>query len=97
MASGYPFLSANFIFCYCGIIALLGLYAVVWQQIIKHLPLTTAYANRAVTIVWGMVWGVVLFNERLSVFQIIGGLLVLLGVSLYAFADKDEASASDLS
>ena len=32
-------------------------YAAGWQQVIKHLPLTTAYANKAVTVVWGILAG----------------------------------------
>ena len=61
MAAGYSFLSLPFIFWYGLVILNLGIYAVVWQQIIKHLPLTTAYANKAVTIVWGILWGSLFF------------------------------------
>lgn len=91
VASGYPFLSLEFVLCYAGIIALLGLYAICWQQVIKKIPLTTAYANRAVTVVWGMIWGVVIFAEQLSVLQVVGGVVVLAGVALYALADDQDA------
>lgn len=96
LASGYPFWSLQFVACYAGIIFLLGLYAVCWQQIIKRIPLTTAYANRAVTVVWGMVWGVVVFAEHLSALQVVGGIVVLTGVALYARADvQGEISEKD--
>ena len=45
LASGFSFSDIGFYLCYCGILALLGIYAIGWQQIIKRLPLTTAYAN----------------------------------------------------
>ena len=58
IAASQPFLSIQFCLCYGAVIGLLGLYAIGWQQIIKNLPLTTAFANKAVTIVWNIVWGV---------------------------------------
>lgn len=88
LASQHPFLSARFILLYgCGI-AFLGVYAIGWQQVIKHLPLTTAYANRAVTVIWGIIWGVLLFHEQLNAPKILGAFIVLAGVVLYALADN---------
>ena len=92
VASSHPFLSMGFIAAYVGIIGLLGIYAICWQQIIKRIPLTTAYANRAVTVVWGMVWGVLVFKESLTPLQVIGGLIVLVGVAVYALADGPTSS-----
>lgn len=94
-AAGYPVLSFQFILCYAGILVLLATYAIFWQQIIKRLPLTTAYANRAVAIVWGMVWGVLIFGEKLNFLQVAGGCLVLAGVALYAFSESDESAARE--
>ena len=68
---------------------LLGFYAIFWQKIIKRLPLTTAYANRAVTVVWGMVWGVIVFKEHLGFLQVAGGIIVLIGVALFALSDSE--------
>ena len=55
MASKQEFLSLRFLLYYAGVIVLLAVYAVAWQQIIKRISLTLAYANRAVTVVWGLV------------------------------------------
>lgn len=89
LASGEPFLSPRFILLYGGMIGLLGVYAIAWQQIIKRLPLTTAYANRAVTLVWGIVWGVVFFHEGVTLLKLLGAAIVLAGVVLYATAEGD--------
>ncbi len=71
-----------FIF-YMGLVFLsLGIYAILWQQVIKRMPLTTAYSNKAVTIVWGMLWGAIFFNEVITIFNIIGGLIIFAGVYL---------------
>ena len=88
LASQYPVMSLPFILYYCCGIGILGIYAIGWQQVIKRLPLTTAYANRAVTIVWGLVWGVVIFHEHLNPPKVIGSLIVLCGVALFAWADS---------
>lgn len=60
-----------------------------WQQIIKRLPLTTAFANKAVTVVWGIIWGALFFKEPVTIGKIAGAVLVILGVVLYAYADKE--------
>ena len=88
MAAGTSFLSLKFCLYYGGIILLLGFYAIGWQQIIKRLPLTTAFANKAVTIVWGIIWGILFFHESVSVGKVIGAILVMSGVVLYALSDE---------
>lgn len=90
-AAGEEFLSPMFCVYYALIIILLGFYAIGWQQIIKRLPLTTAFANKAVTVVWGIVWGALFFQESVTVGKIIGAALVIAGVVLYAYADKEAA------
>jgi len=61
-------------------IANCGIYALAWQQVIKKFSLTTAYANKSVAILWSQIWAVVIFHERLSVQNIVGIVVVLIGV-----------------
>ena len=91
-AAGVPFLSIQFCFYYGVIILLLAFYAVGWQQIIKRLPLTAAFANKAVTVVWGIIWGAVFFHESITVGKVIGAALVIVGVVIYARADEGEVN-----
>jgi len=86
-ASGEAFLSPRFCLFYGLLIVILMLYAVGWQQIIKRMPLTSAFANRAVTVVWGIIWGRVIFHETITPGKIIGALLVVAGVVLFATSD----------
>lgn len=88
-AAAQPFLSPKFCLCYGGIIAVLGIYALAWQQIIKRLPLTTAFANKAVTVVWGLVWGLLIFHESVTPGKLTGAALVVAGVVLFSTADKE--------
>lgn len=89
LAAQYPVMSLPFCLYYGLMVVILGVYAVGWQQIIKRLPLTTAYANRAVSVVWGIVWGIVIFHEHMTWQKLLGAAIVLVGVALYAIADHE--------
>ena len=90
LAADKPFLSWPFLLLYGAVVALLGLYAIGWQQFIKRMPLSVAYANKAVTVVWGCVWGLLIFREALTAGKLVGGALVLCGIVLYGYADGRE-------
>ena len=91
LAAKESFLSARFCAFYGGIVLILGIYAVAWQQIIKRIPLTTAFANKAVTVVWGLVWGALVFREPITPGKIIGVLLIVAGVVLFSSEEREEA------
>ena len=61
-------------------IANCGIYAIAWQKAIKKFSLSTAYANKSVSLLWSQIWAVIIFHENLSVQNIIGILVVLAGV-----------------
>lgn len=83
LAAKYPFLSTGFILCYGAVLAILFLYAIGWQQILKSLPIITAYANKAITVIWGTVWGLLFFHEQLSVKKLFGISLIVAGILLF--------------
>ncbi|MGN0665648.1 MAG: EamA family transporter [Huintestinicola sp.] len=87
-AAGYEFLSWGFIVFYGLLLLDMAVYAVLWQQILKRMPLTKAFSAKAVTVIWGMLWGVLFFHETLTVTNIIGGVLVLAGVYLAVSSDE---------
>lgn len=89
LAAGQPFLSFRFCLYYGAVIALLGFYAIGWQQIIKRIPLTLAFANKAVTTVWGLVWGLLFFQEQVTAGKLAGIALIVAGVVVFSTADKE--------
>ena len=95
LAAGHEFMSPGFILCYGGMVAILGVYAIGWQQIIKRMPLTAAYTNKAVTLIWGIIWGVLFFNEAITPTKLIGAAIVLVGIVLYATADDDAPATEE--
>ena len=69
-------------------------YAICWQKIIKKFDLNIGYANRSVYLLWSQVWAVSIFGEKLSVRNVIGVLIVLLGVIVDSLsAEKKETGA----
>ncbi len=75
-------------FWLCLEVVCLGMYAVFWQQIIKRFDLSIAYANRATAIFWTFLWGMILFQEKIKPLNIVGVLIVFLGVLL---VNQDES------
>ncbi len=70
-------------FLYYGLMLLMmGIYAILWQQVLKKLPLTTAFSNKAIVIVWGMLWAFLLFQETITWYMIAGSIVVFAGVVL---------------
>lgn len=82
MAAKQELFSFKFFLFYGLVLFLLFFYALAWQRVLKYMPLTVAYANKGITIVWGMIWGAVLFNETITLKTIIGGVIILIGIYL---------------
>jgi len=88
VASKYDFLSINYCGIYCIIIALLFVYAILWQQVLKNFRLPIAICNKAVTIVWGMFFSRMFFAEEITLKKVLGALIILSGIILLSIADK---------
>ncbi len=58
----------------------LGVYALLWQQMIKRFELSVAYANRSMAVVWSMVWAVIFFHDTITVQNVAGVVLVVIGI-----------------
>ena len=81
-ASTQDFMSPGFIALYACVIGALGIYAIIWQQVLKKIPLTNAFVNKSASLFWSLLWGVTLFGETISPSMIIGIIIVFIGVIL---------------
>lgn len=84
-AANEPFLSFKFCLFYAGILLMCFVNAIFWQQIIKKLPLTFAYSNRAIGIIWTMIWSRLFFGDIITPKKIVGVVIVIIGILLYSF------------
>ena len=82
LAAGQEFLSFNFILLYGCTILILGVYALIWQKLLNYLPLNIAFSNKAVIIIWGLVFSCLIFKDTLSIQKIIGAAVIIAGVLL---------------
>lgn len=90
-ASKQKFMSAGFIGFYLLELVALGAYAVLWQQAIKHFQLSVAYVNKAMTLLWAMIWSIFIFGEKLSLHNVLGVVLVIIGIIVInGGSDKEE-------
>lgn len=87
-ASSCPAGSIPFLLLYGCSLGILAIYALIWQQILKRFPLTTAYSNRAFTVVLGMIWGTLFFQERITVGMLLGAACILCGIRIVVSADE---------
>ncbi len=95
VAAAQVLLSPLFILCYGVVLAVLIVYALGWQQVIKRLPLTTAYANRGITVVWGIIWGALFFQEAISPGKLMGAAMIVAGIILFSHADGSANTAPE--
>lgn len=77
-----------FLFWYGGVLLIMAVYAVVWQQILKKMPLTVAYANKPVSLIWGMIWGSLIFHEKITWNMVIGAAVIFSGIWMVVTADE---------
>ena len=73
-------------FCmwYFAVLLIMAVYA----EILKKLPLTVAYANKPVSLIWGMVWGTLIFKETITWNMILGAVIIFAGIYLVVTADE---------
>lgn len=79
--------SLSFFQNYFMILLILGIYAVVWQQVLKVVPLTVATANKSATVIWGLVLGVLFFHEKISICNVVGAIIIIVGICIFVSDD----------
>ncbi len=89
LASKEEFLSIGFLKCYTPIIIILAIYAIGWQQVIKRLPLSIAYANKAVGLIWGIIIGRIIFNEGITLWKVAGAIIIIIGIVVFSLSNED--------
>lgn len=58
------------------------IYAVMWQQNLKKLNISTAYSHRSIYNIWSLIWAVLFFSEQITIGNIAGTALMIGGVLL---------------
>lgn len=83
-ASMHDFLSMQYIFGIVAAVVVLGIYAIAWQQILKRIPLTDAYMFKGASLVFVLLFSVMIFHEAVTVWNLVGLAIILIGTIGYA-------------
>lgn len=62
------------------IFLMLGLYAFIWQKLIKHVRIAVIYANKSAYIFWTQIAAVFIFGETLSWCNLVGISIIFAGI-----------------
>ena len=71
-------------------IFILGVYAILWQQILKKFTLVSAMSFRGVVVIFSLIWATVIFRENITIFNIIGSLVIVAGI--YIVSSEESAA-----
>lgn len=70
-------------------LCMLGIYAIIWQQLLKKMPLSVAYSNKGTVVIWGMIWGAIIFKEEITVKMLIGSAIIIVGIVIMMLGEKN--------
>ncbi len=96
MAGRQEFLSVPFFAFYGALIIILFIYAILWQQVLKRISLVIAYACKGISIIYGIIWGIIFFKEEITWNMIAGAVLVLIGVYIFIFGEIKNSKKKDV-
>ena len=88
-ASLSDFPSISFFIWYGTVLVILVVYAFVWQQVLKRMTLFAAFANKGITIIWGILWGALIFSEHVKINMLFGSAIVFVGILLVVASNAE--------
>lgn len=83
-ASQQEFMSWNYMVGLIAAVGVMGLYAVLWQQVLKRIDLSLAYMFKGTSLIFVMLLAYVLFDEQITWNNIVGAIIIISGIVLYA-------------
>ncbi len=86
-ASQQDFMSWNYVLGLIGAVSIMGLYAVLWQQVLKRIELSLAYMFKGTSLIFVMLLAYILFGEQITWNNIAGAIIIISGIVLYAKAE----------
>ena len=84
MAALQPPMSWPYLLWFGGAIAIIGAYALCWQQVLRRIELSTAYMFKGTTLIFTMLIAALLFGEAITIPNIIGSVIIITGITLLA-------------
>lgn len=73
-------ISGQFIILGIGVLFIYFIYALIWQIVLKVMDLSVAYLIKTITLIWSLLWSMLIFKQRLTISQLLGVLLIGIGI-----------------
>ena len=77
-------LSWPYLLWFIGAVGIIGAYAVLWQQVLRRVELSTAYMFKGTTLIFTMLIAALFFGESITIMNIIGSVIIVTGITLLA-------------
>lgn len=85
LASLYEFLSFHYVLFFGITVLVMGVYAVLWQEVLKLIPLNKAYLYKSSGIGISLMYAYIIFNERITIYNIIGCAMIIAGIIILSY------------
>lgn len=80
LTSTQVFMSKGSIYLFSLVIVAMGGYAIMWQMVLKFVPLTQAYLFKSSTVIFSLMYAFFLFREHISFQNILGAFFIMAGI-----------------
>ena len=80
-------MSINYILFLGAVVAALGIYAMLWQKVLAVMPLSRAFLYKSITIVIALLICHFLFDESISINNIIGAGIIISGIVVLSWKE----------
>ena len=86
MASQQEMLSWSYLLWIAGAVGVMGMYALLWQQVITRISLSTAYMFKGTSLIFVLLFSALLFGEAVTLNNVIGAVIIIIGIVLFSKA-----------
>lgn len=84
MASRHEMLSWPYLLWLAGALGVMGVYALLWQQVLKRIDLSTAYMFKGTSLIFGLLIAWSILGEQITLNNMIGAAIIIVGIALFA-------------
>ena len=79
MASRQDVLSWSYLLWIASAIGVMGVYALLWQQVISRMPISVAYMLKGTNLVFVLLFSTLFFGEVITLNNLVGSLIIVVG------------------
>lgn len=84
-ASMHEFLSFQYVLYFGITVFVMAVYAILWQEVLKLIPLNKAYLYKSSGIGISLMYAYIIFGEKITVHNIIGCAMIIAGIMILSY------------